>query len=162
MARFLRRFLPCAAAVAAGAMVLSSSSPAHAGGSGDGIVALVYIVGFDIISLPGDIYYAAENKPVPNDWAMGEAIAGGLQMTAGAIGLGYCVTNLKCRSGAGLPALGVFTGWTTTMMIHGIYELSSGHDKGFARATKGPQLSIAPMIGDARTTPASVELVGSF
>lgn len=157
--RFLSRSVPLAG-LAAAAMILTSSSPAHA--SGDGAIVLVEIALFDVISLPADIYMAANHEKVPSGWAFGEAIGGGLQMTGGAIGVGYCLNNIKCRNGWEMPALGVFTAWTTAMTVHGIVSLATTPRSSYAAALKPPPFSIVPMVGDGRSTPAGVGVTGTF
>src|SRR5262245_17579182 len=160
MPRFLPRFLPCAGLVA-GALSLTTTSPAKAA-SNDGAEVIALIALFDAISLPADIYMAVKHERVPKEWAYAEMIGGGLQMTAGGIGIGYCVDDAKCKNGAGLPALIGFTAWTTAMMFHGVFSITS-QSRGIAAITQKPApFSLVPIVGDGRTTPAGVGLVGRF
>lgn len=170
MKRFLPRFLPLALAAATSTAVVTSSSPAHAGGDGEAFVYLVAIALFDVISLPGDLIMAATDTPLPKNWAEGEAIAGGLQAIGGSIGLTYCALNTKCKQSAGLPVLIGFTAWTSVMTAHGIYAWSNRrtmiearNDKpSVASAAKPSPFALVPIIGDGRTTPAGVGFVGRF
>jgi hypothetical protein len=156
----MRRFLPLAG-LAAGALVLTSTSNARAD-SGDGYLLVAAIALFDVASIPADIYMAAKGEKVPRTYAMAEAIGGGVQAVLGGVGIGVCSRDPKCRDDAGLPVLIGFTAWTTAMTVHGLWALGSPSRMTSAAAPKPSPFTIVPMVGDARTTPAGVALVGTF
>ncbi len=145
----------------AAAIVGTASSNARAG-SDDGYVVVALVAAFDVMSLPADIYMAAKGEKVPKGWAMAEAVGGGVQAGAGAIGLTFCGSDPKCRKDVGFPLLIGFTAWTTAMMVHGLWGLQSGnHTTAFDRPKSSP-FTVVPMVGDGRSTPAGIGFVGSF
>jgi len=156
----MRRFLPVAS-LAIASLILTSTTPARAS-SDDGVLVLVAVAAFDLISLPYDFVMAVQGKPVDKGYATVEGWAGGIQAVGGAIGLGVCSGSQKCRSGAGLPALGVFTAWTSVMAIHGALSYDSGQSSHAARPPTALRVKVAPLAGDGRRSPAGIGVVGTF
>lgn len=145
----------------AGAIVGTTSANARAS-SDDGYVVVALVAAFDVASLPADIYMAAKGEKPWKGWAMAEAVGGGVQAGAGAIGLSFCGADPKCRRDVGFPLLIGFTAWTTAMSIHGLWALQPGNHTTAFEPRKPSPFAVVPMVGDARTTPAGIGFVGSF
>jgi hypothetical protein len=124
---------------------------------------------------------AVTNTPVPMEYARIELIAGSVQSGVGGLGIGLCATDRECKNGAGLPFLIGFTAWTAAMAIHGSVALFGpnrhrapermkllsttrgfGYRESLTAPPKGQSISLAPIIGDGRSAPAGVGIVGTF
>ncbi len=157
----MRRLLPLTG-LAAAALVLTASSSARASSDGEAYLLVAAVAIFDVASLPADIYMHAKGEKIPHDYAMTEAIAGGIQGLAGGIGLVYCAGDRSCRKDPGFPALIGFTAWTTVMSLHGVFSLATEQRGHASLGPRAPAFSIVPMVGDGRTTPAGLGITGTF